>query len=182
MHRIIYFMFSIIIFVISLSANEIVYANPIDRPLTLEECYIQMGYKSVEEAVKEFENHFKKDVKMPSMEPSIAFTHRYGIFREDKAYNVNNHLDIQFMHEKSLGNHFTINIRPLENKIVLKDRPGQKLFTLKNGQKALYFEHRFAFNFLVFESADWQYMFGIDKRVSDKVKPEVLVDIANSIE
>lgn len=71
-------MFSIIFIVISLSANKMVYANPNDRPLTLEECYIKMGYKSGEEATKEFENHFKENVKLPSMKPAIPFTHRYG--------------------------------------------------------------------------------------------------------
>lgn len=156
-------------------------ANRNDRPLTPEECYIKMGYKSVEEAVKDFENHFGEDVKLPTKKPSIPFDLQYGKFYEDKAYNTNDYLDIQFMHKKLLGNHFTINIRPLKKKIVFKEKQGQKLYTLKNGQKALYFEHRFASNFLVFESVQWQYMFGIDKRVSDKVTPEKLVEIANSI-
>lgn len=38
------------------------------------------------------------------------------------------------------------------------------------------------FNVLVFERDGWQYMLSIDKRVSDKVTPETLLDIANSIE
>lgn len=38
------------------------------------------------------------------------------------------------------------------------------------------------FNVLAFEREDWQYMLWIDKRVSNKVTPEVLVDIANSID
>ncbi|TDK61798.1 carbon monoxide dehydrogenase [Bacillus salipaludis] len=180
MRRKICLMFSLICTVI-LSASDLVFAKTIDRPLTTEECYIKMGYKSVEEAVKDFENHFKEDVRLPSMKPSIPFNLQFGKFHEDKAYNTNDYLDIQFMHKKLLGNNFTINIRTLENKLVFKEKPGQKLYTLKNGQKALYFEHRFSSNFLVFESDHWQYMFGIDKRVSDKVTPEVLVEIANSI-
>ena len=36
-------------------------------------------------------------------------------------------------------------------------------------------------NFLVFEKDNWQYMIGIDKKVSNKVTPEILIDIANSI-
>ena len=38
------------------------------------------------------------------------------------------------------------------------------------------------FNLLVFERGDWQYMFSIDKDVSNKVTPEILVQIANSID
>ncbi len=35
---------------------------------------------------------------------------------------------------------------------------------------------------LVSERDNWKYILGIDKRVSDKVTPEVLVEIANSID
>ncbi|MBB6447678.1 hypothetical protein [Bacillus benzoevorans] len=44
--------------------NGTVYAN-LDDMSSLEEMYTQIGYKTVEEAVIEFENHFKKDVKLP---------------------------------------------------------------------------------------------------------------------
>lgn len=40
----------------------------------------------------------------------------------------------------------------------------------------------FGFNLLVFESDNWQYMFSIDADVSHKVTPEILVQIANSID
>ncbi|WP_342541742.1 hypothetical protein MHH33_10955 [Paenisporosarcina sp. FSL H8-0542] len=56
----------------------------------------------------------------------------------------------------------------------------KEAYTLNNGQKAIYFEHQL-FNFFVFESGNWQYMLGIDKRVS-KVTPATFVEIANSIE
>ena len=181
MIRKIYCILSIMVIVLSFSVNKGVYANTKDRPLTLEECYIKMGYKTVEEAVREFEEHYKKDVMLPSMEPTIPFTHRYGLFREDKENKMNIRLDIQLLHERLFGNTYTIEIRPKENKLVFNE-PGQKLYKLKNGQKALYFEHRFAFNFLVFESSDWQYILGIDKRVADKMTPDKLVEIANSIE
>ncbi|WP_251401586.1 hypothetical protein [Ureibacillus chungkukjangi] len=38
------------------------------------------------------------------------------------------------------------------------------------------------FNHLVFERGSWQYMLSVDKGVSDKVTPEILVQIANSID
>lgn len=55
------------------------------------------------------------------------------------------------------------------------------MYTLQNGQKAIYMDKKIM-NFLVFEKDNWQYMLRIDKKVSNKVTPEVLVDIANSIE
>lgn len=38
------------------------------------------------------------------------------------------------------------------------------------------------FNVLVFDKDNWQYMLSIDKRASDKVTAENLVQIANSID
>ena len=49
-------------------------ANPNDKPPSLEDGYAQFGYISVEEAVTAFENHFKQDVKLPKIKPSIPFT------------------------------------------------------------------------------------------------------------
>jgi hypothetical protein len=37
------------------------------------------------------------------------------------------------------------------------------------------------FNVLVFKRDNWQYMLSIDQRVSDKLTPDTLVLIANSI-
>ena len=181
MLRKVYFWFSIICLVLSLSANSNVYANSNDRPMTLEEAYEQMGYTSVEDAVKEFEKHFKQDVKLPPIKPSIPFTHQYGRFNEDKQYDVNDTLEISFLDEKSPENHYKIDVRPIKNKITLKPRPNQKYYTLQNGQKALYFEDM-SFNFLFYDKGNWQYIFGIDKRISNKVTSEELVRIANSIE
>ncbi|MEK4485744.1 carbon monoxide dehydrogenase [Psychrobacillus sp. FSL H8-0484] len=180
MQRKIYIFFSIICIAICFSANEIVFANPNDKPPSLEEGYTQVGYISVEEAVKEFENHFKQEVKLPKNKPSIPFTHQFGRFYEDKEHNTNDSLAIKFVNEKVKENNYKIDIRPLKNKMIFKDRVNQKTYKLKNGQKAIYFDHQL-FHFLVFENGNWQYMLGIDKRLS-KVTPDTLVEIANSIE
>ncbi|MGE7837600.1 carbon monoxide dehydrogenase [Viridibacillus arvi] len=180
MQRKIYFLFSIICIPICFSVNTMVFANPNDTPPSLEEGYTQFGYKSVEEAVKEFENHFKQDVNLPKINPSISFTHQFGRFYEDKKYNINDLLEIKFVNENVKENNYKIDIRPLKNKIVFKGRVNQKTYTLNNGQKAIYFEGHL-FNFFVFDYGNWQYMLGIDKRVS-KVTPDTLVKIANSIE
>jgi hypothetical protein len=181
MLRKMYFIFSIIWIAICSSANEIGNANPNGKPSSFEEGYAQFGYKSVEEAVKEFEKHFSRDVKLPKNKLSISFTHQFGRFYEDKEYEINDFLEIQFVNEKSPDHHFKIDIRPVKNKIVVKDMGNQQMYTLQNGQKAIYFEHQL-FNFLFFEKDNWQYMLGIDKKVSDQVTPDGLVEIANSID
>jgi hypothetical protein len=37
-------------------------------------------------------------------------------------------------------------------------------------------------NLLVFEKGNLQYRFSIDKKISEKITPEILVQIANSID
>lgn len=76
---------SVIIFLLT---NEMVYANQKNTSPTIEEKFTEVGYTSVEEAIKEFENHFKQDVKLPKIKPSISFTHEFGRFYEDKEYKV----------------------------------------------------------------------------------------------
>lgn len=180
MLRKVYFMISFICMAVFLSAYDNVDANPQETPPSIEEKFTEVGYKTVNEAVKEFENHFKQDVKLPKIMPSIAFSHQFGRFFEDK-YDINDFLSIHFVNEKLPENNYKIDIRPLKNKLIFKDKGNQKMYALQNGEKAIYMNAPIM-NVLVFEKDNWQYMLGIDKKISNKVTPEILVKIADSIE
>lgn len=62
-----------------------------------------------------------------------------------------------------------------------KYRDRYREYVLQNGQKAIYMVEQYH-NVLVFENGNWQYLLGVDTKASDKVTPEVLLEIANSIE
>ena len=156
-----------------------VLATANDKPSPYEEIYREIGYKTVEKALNDFEQHFKQRPKLPLRVPPISFTHHFGRFNNLEG-DINDSFEVKYISDISSENHYKIDIRPLENKLTFIDRGNQKPYILKNGQKAIYFEHQL-FNFLVFENGNWQYMLGIDKRVS-KVTPDILVEIANSIE
>lgn len=160
--------------------DGVVYANPNDTPPPLEEMYTQIGYKSVEEAVKEFENHFKREVKLPFIVPPVPFTHQFGRFN-DLDDDLNDSLDIEFINEKSPVNHYKVLIRPVIHKIPIRNKDVLKVIELRNGNDAKFIEVS-GFNVLVFESDNWQYMIGIDKRVANQVTSDLLVEIANSID
>lgn len=156
-----------------------VYAEKKDQP-AFEEFLFDIGYKSPQEAMKEAEQHFKQELKLPLRIPPIAFTHCLGRLT-DLDGDINDSFEILFINEKSTENHYSIYIRQLENKIPFKEKDFESIFTLKNGQKAGFIIERNS-NFLVFEKGNWQYMLKIDQRIADKVTPEMLVDMANSIE
>ena len=81
------------------------------------------------------------------------------------------------------GIHFPDDISEYNEIINFAEKYISKTFKLENGNNATYIENpRIGFNLFIFERDNWQYMFSVDKKVSDKVTPEILVQIANSID
>ncbi|MDT8861157.1 hypothetical protein N0O92_13020 [Alkalihalobacillus sp. MEB130] len=161
--------------------SKFVAANTNHEGRPYEEIYPEIGYITVEEAVKEFEHHFKQDLKLPLRLPPLSFTHHFGRF-SDAEGDINDSLELEFINEKSPENHYVVFVRPIEHKIPIKNKRVMKRFTLKNGSEAKFINVSDSIEALVFERDHWQYMLSIPKRVSDKVTPNMLVDIANSID
>jgi hypothetical protein len=149
----------------------------IDKPMPLEEIYPEIGYKTVDDAVREFEQHYNRDLKLPLRVPPVSFTHYFGRFNNLEG-EVNDSLEIELISEKYAEHHYKINVRQVEHKIPFKSKIHYKL---KNGHDAIY-TNVSGFNLFVFEKECWQYILSIDKRVSQQVTPAVLVEIANSID
>jgi hypothetical protein len=169
--------FSILILGISSGTT---YANTKDKPRPFEEIFPEIGYKTIDEAVREFEQHFNQDLKLPLRVPPISFTHYFGRF-SDLDGDINDSIELKFISDKSPKNHYKINVRHVKHKIPVKDKYVTKVFKLNNENEAKYMEFG-GFCALVFERDNWQYMLSITKKNSDKVTPEMLVEIANSID
>lgn len=157
-----------------------IYATANEKSSPYEEIYSEIGYKTVGDALDDFEQHFKQKLKLPLRVPPISFTHHFGRFN-DLDGEINDSFEVTFINEQLSENHYKINVRPIKNHIPIREKYVVKTFELKNGVVATYMTIS-GFNMLVYEIADWQYMLSIDKRVSDKVTPETLLDIANSID
>lgn len=170
------------IFVYGLTNNSI-YANSIEapQPPSFEEIFTEGGYKTVEVALKEFENHYNQELKLPLRVPPISFTHHFGQFNRSND-GTNDFFEVKYMSDQVPENHFKISVYPIQHKKDF-DKFITTVFKLSNESDAKYMEvPNFPFNFLVFERDGWQYIFSIDKRVSETITPEVLVQIANSID
>lgn len=142
--------------------NETVYANSSDSPQPLEEFLPGIGYKTIESAVKDFEKHFKQELKLPLRVPPISFTHHFGRFSNIEGF-MNDHFEVTMISDQSPHNHFKIDVRPIQNKIGF-EKYSSSVFKLDNGNDAIYIEKpRISFNLLVFERDNWQYVFSIDK-------------------
>ncbi|WJY27071.1 hypothetical protein [Sporosarcina trichiuri] len=159
-----------------------IYAVANDKPGSYEEAYPEIGYKTVEGALDDFEQHFKQKLKLPLRVPPISFTHQLGRFN-DLDGDINDTFEVTFINDQLPENHFKIDVHPFNHKIEFSEKYVSRKFQLNNGKVAKYMEKPIPdFNLLVFERDNWQYVFSIDKKVSDIVTPEVLVQIANSID
>jgi len=157
------------------ASNDTVFAaNPNTAPY-FEEDSRRVGYKTVNEAVKDFEAHCKCEVKLPTEIPDIGFTHEFGAFYGEQKNGMKNLLEIRFVSRKMRDNIFKIDIRSDKS-----DFEGQE-HTLQDGTKGIYFENPI-FDFFAFEKNNLQYLISIGKKVQNIETPKVLIDVANSIE
>lgn len=145
-----------------------------------EYIYREIGYTTVEEAVREVENHFKQELKLPLRIPPIEFTHILGRFN-DLDGEENDFFEMKYINEKTPDNHYKINIRPNQQKFKYNQEEVTKTIKLKDGNEAVYLDHS-GFHVLVFEKECWQYTLSINKKVSELMLPGTLVQIANSID
>lgn len=147
---------------------------------SFEKNYFDGGYKEVNKALRESEEYYNRPIALPTEVPPIPFTHIFGRF--SKGYGeANVQFEVTYLNEDLGQNHFDIRIAPVEYKVEFKGDRIKKTFKLKDGQDAI-FSEIFGFHLLVFEKEGWQYILSLDKRVSEQVLPEKLVDIANSIQ
>ncbi|MDW0117207.1 hypothetical protein QTL97_09680 [Sporosarcina thermotolerans] len=96
--------------------------------------------------------------------------------------NENDQLEIFFINKELPRNHYSILIQPIEYGLEFREEQIEQKNILEDGNESIYTTTVFlGFNLLVFEKDGWQYILSIDKRNSDIVTKEVLLQIANSI-
>ena len=146
-----------------------------------QKSFFDIGYKEVNEALKESESYYKRTIPLPVQIPAVAFTHSFGRLNN---YDGENHdeLEIEYVNKDIGINHYKINIRPMKHKLEFSERHIDHTVKLSDGSEAIFSTWIQGFQLLVFEKNDWQYILSIDNRISDMVTQEVLVEIANSIQ
>ncbi|WP_126292290.1 hypothetical protein [Lysinibacillus telephonicus] len=156
--------------------NGKVDANSHFQPRTIEESYLEIGYKSVGEALKDYKYHYKKELQLPLRVPPVVYTHVFARTIEGYRGDL---FEMQFINEKSYGDNFLISVAPKDGFEIL-DKEVINEFKLKGGDTAYLLDYGRGI-ILIFEKDNLQYRFSIDKRILEKITPEILVQIANSI-
>jgi hypothetical protein len=156
------------------SANEIkINVNSLEKSL------LEIGYKEVNVALQESKDYFKRDITLPTQLPPVTFTHNFGRLNHSFG-KENDEFEIAYMNDHVGQNHYQIRVRPVQYKLEISDEKIDHTIKLNDGSAAIY-STKLALDVLVFEKDKWQYTLLVDKKISNTVTKEVLVDIANSI-
>lgn len=146
-----------------------------------QQSFFELGYKGIHEALVENNNHFKQDIALPVQLPPIAFTHGFGRFSNLDGES-NDKLEIVYLNKDVPQNHYKIFVQPVKYRLIFKEDLIDQRLKTNDGNEALYSTKAVRnFNLLVFNKNEFQYILSVDKRISDKVTPELLIEIADSI-
>jgi len=146
---------------------------------SLEKFLMEIGYKEVNIALRESNDYFKRDIALPTQLPPVTFTHNFGRFNHSFG-KENDQFEITYINENVGQNHYQIRVKPVQYKLEISDETIDQTIKLNDGNSAIY-STKLPLDVLVFEKDEWQYTLLVDKRISNTVTKEVLVDIANSI-
>ncbi|TDK61828.1 hypothetical protein E2K98_13010 [Bacillus salipaludis] len=146
-----------------------------------QQSYFEIGYTGIHKALKESSKHFNRNIELPVQLPPIAFTHTFarGDNIEEKP---NTKLEIEYINKDMPQNHYMIFVQPTNFGLKIKENFIDQRIKENDGVKAIYSTKIVrGFNLFVFEKNGFQYVLSVDKRISNKVTPEVLLEIAHSI-
>jgi hypothetical protein len=142
-----------------------------------QKAMFDLGYESVYEALKESNSYFKCEIELPIQIPPLPFTHVLGRFNENKG-EKNGNFEIEYLNQNFSP--YRITVLPKKSEIRWNENNATQTFTLKDGSKGSYFTQT-PRNHFIFEKKGWKYFISVHPDVSDVVTPELLVEIANSI-
>jgi hypothetical protein len=147
-----------------------------------EKSLYDVGYKEVQQALKESQKHFKKEIPLPVQIPSLPFTHSFGRFSNLEG-ELNDGFDVEYFNKEAPQNHYMIDVRPLKYKMIPPKRTISKVIKLKDGSDAIIFNRKIVSGFyvLLFENDDWQYRLSLDIDNPQCLDIKTLIDIANSM-
>ncbi|WP_332633798.1 autoinducer [Halalkalibacter flavus] len=140
----------------------------------LEEFIKGNNYIPAEKAIAQFEQMYDKKVSLPKKLP-FEPSHRFGNIDEE------GRLKLHFMRLGKIDEYPTLDfgfyVMP-ETNLDTFNNANDKVYTLKNGEKAYYRQHHEYFHSLAFTKNELGYHFGADP---DEIDLDTFIEIAESI-
>lgn len=147
---------------------------------TFEQPYLELGYKTVYDAVRDCEMRYMQRINLPIYTPAVEFTHQLA--RCDVHFTDDDFLEINYLHENRRDRRFMILIRPAKHKVDVPASRVKRMYKLEDDTDArLSLTPEGGYHVLDFERGGWQYLFIVPKSLEDEMPPEELVKAANSV-
>lgn len=147
-------------------------------PQAIQHTERDQSYKPLPEAVKQFEDIYKKKVMLPKKLPPFTFTHKLGKLDNTKPP----HLDISYFNAQNSQEHFKMVVRPANGPIQIIPRV-DRTYTMKDGIKIIYRAMSGnAFCFVLFQKNGLEYHLGIRRQAGRKMVVQDFVEIVQSME
>lgn len=142
--------------------------------------YLQLGYQSVNDVLRDCEMRFMSRIRLPVYTTSVPFTHQLA--RCAVQYSDQDYLEINLLHEKHRDRHLMMLIRPAKARVNLPEREIVRDYKLADGSIAsLHRTPGGAYHVLDVERGGWQYLFIAPRSLADEMPLAELVKAANSI-
>lgn len=152
----------------------------IDEGSTFELPYLQLGYQTVYDALRDCEMRFMSRIRLPVYTTSVSFTHQLA--RCAVQYTDEDYLEINLLHEKHPHRHLMMLIRPAKSRVSLPEREIVREYTLHDGSLAsLRRTPGGGYHVLDAERDGWQYLFIVPRSLEAEMPLFELVKAANSI-
>lgn len=144
-----------------------------------EQPYLQLGYKSVHDAVRDCEMRFMQRIHLPIYTPSLSFTHQLGKCHMN--FDEQDGLEINYLHELIPAQRYLILVRPAKHRVEFPESRISETYRLPDESLALLSETpEGGYYVLSFEQDNLQYMLVVSRHIG--LAPEELVKAAQSLQ
>lgn len=143
----------------------------------VNEVYIDNGFTEVSEAVKKAEDFFKADIELPTRLPPISFTHVIGRFNDGVEVPM---LEVTYLDENSGYIRYKISISKVHKYRLIPSNVPERI-QLDDGNEILYYNKQKWLDTFIVEKRGFEYSFVIDKKSSNKITVDGIIEIVMSM-
>lgn len=145
--------------------------------VVVNEVYIDNGFTEVIDAVKKAEQFYKGEIELPTRLPPISFTHVLGRFNDGVEVP---RLEITYLDENSGYIRYKILITKVPEYRLNPSNVPEKI-ELGDGNEILYYNKQKWLDTFIVEKKGFEYSYVIDKKSSNKISVDGIVEIIKSM-
>ncbi|GFR39499.1 hypothetical protein PRECH8_27950 [Insulibacter thermoxylanivorax] len=150
------------------------------RTPDIEQPFLQLGYKTVYDALRDCELRYLQRINLPIYLPQVRFTHQLGKCHD--RYTKDDYLEVVYLDEHRPNERLLMMIKPVRDKVEISEDRVTARMELQDGTPVLLsLTPGGGYHVLEFERNSMQYLMILSTSLLDRVPPEEMLRIAGSI-